>query len=53
MEKTFYCPSCSNPLLKITMIEEGEDVEKFICDICDISYSEEQVNPSKKNKKKK
>ena len=53
MEKLFYCPMCSNPLLKITTIEDGNDVDKYICDICDVSYTEEEVNPSKKSRKHK
>ena len=52
MEKTYFCPSCGNLLLKITTLEEGEDVDKFVCDICDISYSDGDLNPSKKMNKK-
>jgi transposase-like protein len=53
MEKMYYCPACSNPLLRITTIEEGEDVDHYICDICDISYTEDDLNPLKKTQKKK
>jgi transcription elongation factor Elf1 len=52
MEKMYYCPACSNPLLKITTVEDGEDIDSYICDICDISYTEEELNPSKKKTKK-
>lgn len=52
MEKTYFCPSCGNSLLKITTIEDGEDIDKFICDICDLTYFEEDLNPSKKKNKK-
>jgi hypothetical protein len=52
MEKLYYCPVCSNPLLKITIVEEDEDVDKYICDICDVTYTEADLNPSKKKSKK-
>jgi len=51
MEKLYSCPECRNPLLRITTVEEGEDIDRYVCDICNVSYTEEDLNPSKKAKK--
>lgn len=53
MEKLYNCPVCCNPLLRITTVEDGNDIDKYICDICNVSYSEEELNPSKRAKKEK
>lgn len=45
------CPACSNQLLKVTIIEDGKDVEKYYCDICDTSYDEPELEPNNKNVK--
>lgn len=64
MEKAYSCPACGNQLLKVTIVEDGKDVEKYYCDICDTSYDESKLKPVrdvklikktsiyKKNKKK-
>lgn len=47
MEKAYTCPTCGNQLLKVTIVEDGKDVEKYYCDICDTSYDESKLKPVK------
>lgn len=48
MEKAYMCPSCGNQLLKVTIVENGKDVDKYYCDICDTSYDESKLISKKK-----
>lgn len=43
MEKSYICPSCGYHLLKVTIIENGNDIEKYYCDICNNSYYESEL----------
>ncbi|HOJ15655.1 MAG: hypothetical protein KBH94_01940 [Caldisericia bacterium] len=47
MEKSYTCPKCGNQLLKVKIVEDEKDIEKYYCDICDNSYDESKLKPNK------
>ena len=52
MEKFFTCPVCSNTLLKIVRVENGNDVERYYCNICNLSYRFSDLKSKGKKQKK-
>jgi transcription elongation factor Elf1 len=50
MNRTYACPECGNMLLKITKVENGQDIDNYYCDICSISFKLKELENPKKTK---
>ncbi len=50
MNRTYACPECGNMLLKITKVENGQDIDNYYCDICSISFKLKELENPKKSK---